>query len=158
VAGSPDADPQAGRGRRGRERRRGDMGAVAALTRARRPAGDVRRDDRPRSRDRPPAALLVSLERPGLDDGERRRVSGDRGATGLGRAAADRGPGFPAQRGTSGVRAPGPGRAAGEDRGASERVRGSAIVVIHTLKRVNSYDVPLTFPTFRSGSSTASPG
>src|SRR5439155_377037 len=94
------------------------------VTRAqRRAVGDVRRHDRPRRGDRPAAAFLVSLEHPGFDDGERRRVPGGRRAAGEWRAAADRGPRLPARGGASGVRAPGQRGAAGEDRGAGARLR-----------------------------------
>src|SRR5205823_13575468 len=126
--------------------------------RARRPAGDVRCHDRPPGRHRPAAALLAQLEHPGFDDGERRRVSGDRTAAGERRAATNSGSGLPAPGGASGVRASRQGGTAGEDRGGGERVREFAIVVIHTLQRVNSYDARSTFPALRSAPSTPSPG
>src|SRR5205809_672403 len=69
--------------------RRGDVGRVTPLARARRALRELRWDDGAQGRVRHPPAVLVSVEPYGVHHGKRRRVSRDRARTRRGRVAAD---------------------------------------------------------------------
>jgi len=73
---------------RGGECRRSHMGRLGALSRARRAARHLRGDDGAESDARLAAAVLASLVAARLDDGQRRRVRGDRAVVRAGATAA----------------------------------------------------------------------